>query len=293
VASKPTHRYINDMTQITLKHSVTARGIGLHSGQQVTLTMNPAPVNHGIVFQRLDLNGAPTIKALWDRVTDTRLCTLITEGDASVGTIEHIMAALRAAMVDNVLITLDGAEVPIMDGSAEPFDFLIKCAGLQTQNAPRKRLQIQKSVRVSDGDKWAEYTPDAQSVFDFTADFTHPAIGRQVFSITMVNGNFPSQIARARTFGFAHEVEALQKIGLARGGSLENAIIMDEAGILNESGLRFPDEFVRHKILDAVGDLYLAGMPIIGRYTGYKSGHALNNQLLRAVFADVDAYQIA
>ena len=282
------------MTQITLKTSVTAHGVGLHSGAKVTLTLCPAPVNHGIVFQRLDLDGQPKIPALWDKVTDTRLCTLISDDNgASVGTIEHIMSALRAAHVDNILITLDGPEVPIMDGSAEPFDFLITCAGLVAQNVARKTLHIKKEIRVADGDKWASFTPGHLASFDFEVDFSHPVIGNQTRSLTLVNGNFPSQISRARTFGFAHEVDYLRSQGLAQGGSLDNAIVLDEEKILNTTGLRYEDEFVRHKILDAVGDLYLAGLPIMGHYTGHKAGHALNNQLLRALFADPSAYIIA
>lgn len=282
------------MTQITLKNSVAANGVGLHTGNKVTLTMHPAPVNHGIVFQRLDLPGQPVIPALWDRVTDTRLCTLITnENGASVGTIEHIMAALRAAHVDNVLVTLDGPEVPIMDGSAEPFDFLLTCAGLIEQDAPRKVLHIKKEIRVQDGDKWASFAPSELASFDFEVEFNHPVIGQQTRTLTLVNGNFPSQISRARTFGFEHEVEYLRSQGLARGGSLDNAIVLDQEKILNASGLRYKDEFVRHKILDAVGDIYLAGLPIMGHYTGHKAGHALNNQLLRALFADPSAYIIA
>ena len=282
------------MTQITLKKSVSAQGVGVHSGQKVTLTLVPAPTDHGIVFQRVDLENQPTIPALWDRVTDTKLCTLISNDEGvTVGTIEHLMSALRAAHVDNVLIQLDGPEVPIMDGSAEPFDFLITCAGLVMQDAPKKRLHIKKTIRVEEGDKWAEFTPGAIASYDFTADFAHPLIGKQTHSLTLVNGNYPSQISRARTFGFAHEVEYLRSIGLAKGGSLDNAIVLDQEKVLNTNGLRFKDEFVRHKILDAVGDLYLAGLPIMGHYEGYKAGHGLNNQLLRALFADPDAYIIA
>jgi UDP-3-O-[3-hydroxymyristoyl] N-acetylglucosamine deacetylase len=280
------------MTQITLTRPMTAQGVGLHSGQKVTLTLNPAPVNHGIVFQRIDLPNQPTIRALWNNVSDSRLCTVISENGVSVGTVEHIMAALRAAHVDNALIQLDGPEVPIMDGSAEPFDFLITCAGLVAQNAPKNTLKITKTVRVEEDGKIAEFTPSELPTFTFVADFDHPMIGKQERELTLVNGNFPSQISRARTFGFAHEVDYLRSIGLARGGSLDNAIVLDQEKILNETGLRFPDEFVRHKILDAVGDLYLAGLPIMGHYRGVKAGHALNNKLLHAVFADATAYKI-
>jgi UDP-3-O-[3-hydroxymyristoyl] N-acetylglucosamine deacetylase len=282
------------MTQITLKTSVSAQGVGLHSGKIMTLTLYPAPEDHGIVFQRLDIENQPKIPALWNHVTDTRMCTLISNEDGvSVGTVEHLMAALRAANVDNVLVTLDGPEVPIMDGSYEPFSFMLDCAGLVMQAAPKKKILIKKTVRVQDGDKWAEFTPSNLTSYDFLADFNHPLIGQQKQSLTLVNGNARSQIARARTFTFTREIDQLRSLGLIKGGSLDNAIVLDEEKILNESGLRFPDEFVRHKILDAVGDLYLAGMPIAGHYSGHKAGHALNNQLLRALFADPDAYIVA
>lgn len=280
------------MTQITIKRAVNASGVGLHSGKKVTLTLHPAAVDHGIVFQRLDLEGAPTIRALWDRVTESQLCTMIAENGVSVATIEHLMAALRAASIDNVLVTLDGPEVPIMDGSAEPFAFLLSCAGIQKQKAPKKYLRILKTVTVSDGDKSASFEPGDVPAYEFEVDFDHPVIGHQERRLTLVNGNFLTQVSRARTFGFAHEVEYMRSKGLAQGGSLDNAIVLDREKVLNENGLRFSDEFVRHKILDAVGDLYLAGAPILGHYRGVKAGHALNNKLLRAIFADPANYQI-
>jgi UDP-3-O-[3-hydroxymyristoyl] N-acetylglucosamine deacetylase len=278
------------MQQRTLKNAISAQGVGLHSGQKVTMTLCPSAPGTGIRFQRMDLPEQPIVPALWDRVRDTRLCTLIGEGQATIGTIEHVMSALRAAAIDNVVIQLDGAEVPIMDGSAEPFSFLIDCAGIDIQSAKRRVLAIKRAVRVSDGDKWAEYTPATVPSFDFTADFNHPAIGMQTGRLTLVNGNFSGQIARARTFGFLHEVEYLRANGLAKGGSLDNAIVLDHEKVMNTDGLRFDDEFVRHKILDAVGDLYLAGAPIMGHYCGFKAGHALNNQLLHAIFADKANY---
>jgi UDP-3-O-[3-hydroxymyristoyl] N-acetylglucosamine deacetylase len=281
------------MKQKTLKSAMTANGVGLHTGRKVTMTLSPAPINTGVVFQRTDLPDQPIIKALWDRVEDTRLCTQIGENGTSVGTIEHLMAAIRAANIDNILIAIDGPEVPIMDGSAEPFSFLLNCAGVQEQDAKRRVLRINRTVRVEAGDKWAEYTPANVPTFHFTADFDHPVIGQQRQSLTLVNGCFASHIARARTFGFLHEVDYLRAQGLAQGGSLDNAIVLDKEKVLNESGLRFDDEFVRHKILDAVGDLFLAGAPIIGQYNGHKAGHELNNQLLRAVFADPSAYSWA
>jgi UDP-3-O-[3-hydroxymyristoyl] N-acetylglucosamine deacetylase len=281
------------MKQKTLKSAMTANGVGLHTGRKVTMTMSPAAINSGVVFQRTDLLDQPIIKALWDRVEDTRLCTQIGENGVSVGTIEHLMAAIRAANIDNIHIAIDGPEVPIMDGSAEPFSFLLNCAGVQEQDAKRRVLRINRTVRVESGDKWAEYTPGNVPTFHFTADFDHPVIGQQQQSLTLVNGCFASHIARARTFGFLHEVDYLRAQGLAQGGSLDNAIVLDKEKVLNETGLRFDDEFVRHKILDAVGDLFLAGAPIIGQYNGHKAGHELNNQLLRAVFADPSAYSWA
>ncbi len=281
------------MKQKTLKSAMTANGVGLHTGRKVTMTMSPAPIGTGVVFQRTDLPDQPIIKALWDRVEDTHLCTQIGENGTSVGTIEHLMAAIRAANIDNIHIAIDGPEVPIMDGSAEPFSFLLNCAGVQEQDAKRRILRINRTVRVEAGDKWAEYTPGAVPTFHFTADFDHPVIGQQQQSLTLVNGCFASHIARARTFGFLHEVDYLRAQGLAQGGSLDNAIVLDKEKVLNESGLRFDDEFVRHKILDAVGDLFLAGAPIMGQYNGHKAGHELNNQLLRAVFADPSSYSWA
>lgn len=281
------------MKQKTLKSAMTANGVGLHTGRKVTMTMSPAAISSGVVFQRTDLPDQPIIKALWDRVEDTRLCTQIGENGVSVGTIEHLMAAIRAANIDNIHIAIDGPEVPIMDGSAEPFSFLLNCAGVQEQDAKRRVLRINRTVRVESGDKWAEYTPGNLPTFHFTADFDHPVIGQQRQSLTLVNGCFASHIARARTFGFLHEVDYLRAQGLAQGGSLDNAIVLDKEKVLNESGLRFDDEFVRHKILDAVGDLFLAGAPIMGQYNGHKAGHELNNQLLRAVFADPSAYSWA
>jgi UDP-3-O-[3-hydroxymyristoyl] N-acetylglucosamine deacetylase len=281
------------MKQKTLKSAMTASGVGLHTGRKVTMTMSPAPIGTGVIFQRTDLPDQPIIKALWDRVEDTRLCTQIGENGTSVGTIEHLMAAIRAANIDNIHIAIDGPEVPIMDGSAEPFSFLLNCAGVQEQDAKRRVLRINRTVRVEAGDKWAEYTPGNVPTFHFTADFDHPVIGQQQQSLTLVNGCFASHIARARTFGFLHEVDYLRTQGLVQGGSLDNAIVLDKEKVLNESGLRFDDEFVRHKILDAVGDLFLAGAPILGQYNGHKAGHELNNRLLRAVFADPSAYSWA
>ncbi|MCK6418041.1 MAG: UDP-3-O-acyl-N-acetylglucosamine deacetylase [Alphaproteobacteria bacterium] len=280
--------------QHTLSSPITVQGIGLHSGRAVAMTLHPAPAGHGIVFERTDFSGADNrIPARWDRVTDTRLCTLISnESGASVGTVEHIMAALCGCGVDNVLITLDGPEVPVMDGSAQEFVKRIDATGLTAQAAPRRWLRILKTVTVTHGDKSASLSPAPVAAYSGEIEFPHPAIGRQAYATQLVNGNFRHELADCRTFGFMHEVEAMRAQGLALGGSLDNAIVLDRETILNPGGLRRADEFIRHKLLDAVGDLYLAGMPIMGAYHGVKAGHALNNALLRAVFADPSSYAI-
>ncbi len=282
------------MLQKTIKKSVKCSGVGLHSGALVTLTLHPAEPNTGITFRRTDIKDKnPIVKALWDHVVDTRMCTVIANEDGvSVGTIEHVMSALQGCHIDNVIIDIDNVEVPIMDGSAEPFAFLIDCAGTVEQNEKKKFIKVIKEIQVKDGDKTALFTPNDHTTYQFDINFDHHAIGQQTRSLKLVNGYFRSDIARARTFGFTHEVEALRQVGLVRGGSLNNAIVLDEDKILNKSGLRFKDEFVRHKILDAIGDLYLAGLPIIGHYHGVKSGHAMNNQLLHALFNDPSAYKI-
>lgn len=282
------------MSQHTITHSMTATGVGLHSGQTVTLTLLPAPAGHGIAFKRLDLPNQPVIKAAWDRVTDTRLCTLLAdpESGATIGTIEHLMAALYAQRIDNLLVTLDGPEVPIMDGSAAPFMFLLDCAGRVAQNAPRQGIEILKTVTISDGDKSVTLSPASTPRYDFTADYGIAAIGTQKRSVTLINGNARSQVMAARTFCRASDVDMMRQAGLIRGGSLHNAIVFDEEKILNATGLRFDDEAVRHKILDAIGDLYLAGAPIIGAYHGHKAGHGLNNKILHALFAQPDAYRL-
>jgi UDP-3-O-[3-hydroxymyristoyl] N-acetylglucosamine deacetylase len=282
------------MSQHTLAYSVSASGVGLHSGQTVTMTFYPAPIGHGIAFQRLDLPEKPVLKAAWDSVVDTQLCTLL--GDkttgVTIGTIEHVMAALYGQRIDNVLITLDGPEVPIMDGSAAPFMFLLDCAGRAAQHAPRTGIEILKNVVVEDGDKSVTLSPATIPSYSFAFDFGLKAAGPQERQVKMINGNLRSQILRARTFCRARDVDMMREAGLIRGGSLHNAIVFDEEKILNTTGLRYDDEAVRHKILDAVGDLYLAGAPIIGAYHGHKAGHALNNKILHALFAQPDAYRL-
>ena len=280
--------------QHTLKTAIVFHGTGLHSGAAVTMTLRPAPAGRGIVFIRTDLAAHNMIPARWDLVTDTRLCTVIANArGASVGTIEHLMAALRGCGVDNALIEIDGPEVPVMDGSAAPFIEGIDRAGLARQAQPRRAIRILEEIAVEDHDKSARLTPAEASVFAGRIDFAHPAIGTQARDVELLNGNFRHDLAGARTFGFLHEVEFLRRQGLARGGSLDNAIVLDRDGILNPDGLRYEDEFIRHKLLDAVGDLYLAGGPIIGRYEGCRAGHALNNALLHKLFAARDAWEFA
>lgn len=259
----------------------------------------PAGVDHGIVFHRADIvrdaaAERARIPALWDRVSDTRLCSMLANGaGATVGTVEHIMAALAGCGIDNALISLDGPEVPIMDGSAAPFVFLLQCAGIIAQEAPRRVIRVLKRVEVQEDDGARVcLEPAADFSVDMTIDFPSAAIAQQRRQHKGYNGAFIDTIAEARTFGFLHEVEALRAAGLARGGSLDNAIVVAGDRIMNEGGLRYDDEFVRHKILDAVGDLYLAGAPLLARFTGYRSGHRHNNKVLAALFADATAYRV-
>lgn len=287
--------------QATVKAAIGCRGRGVHSGRDVSLTIRPAAADHGIVFHRTDLGRA--IPALFDNVIDTRLCTVIADPAdpaARVGTVEHLMAALAAAGIDNADIDIDGPEVPILDGSAAPFTFLLGSAGIRTQDAPRRILQVRRPVRVDDGDAWAELLPmptvgtgnGPVLRMDISIDFPSAAIGSQSCQMTLGAEAFRRQIARARTFAMAEEVEALRAAGLARGGSLDNAIVVQGDAILNPGGLRMQHEFACHKLLDAVGDLFLAGGRLHGRFVGHRSGHALNNRLLRALFADPAALRI-
>ena len=279
--------------QKTLKNAIGCAGIGLHTGAKVSMTLLPADANSGIIFKRTDIHGAQTtIPADWRNVTDSQLCTAITKNGATICTIEHLMAALSAAGLDNVTIELNGPEVPIMDGSAAPFVFLIECAGVVEQSAARRAVVVKKPVAVTVGDKRAAIEPGAGFSIGFDIDFSSVAVRKQTFAFDLVDGAFKSEIARARTFGFAHEVSALQAQGLLKGGSLENAVVVSGDKVLNDSGLRYTDEFVRHKVLDSVGDLYLAGMPLIGHFHGSRSGHRMNHQLLQALFADASAHEI-
>jgi UDP-3-O-[3-hydroxymyristoyl] N-acetylglucosamine deacetylase len=281
------------LKQRTIATPIKAVGIGLHSGRKATLHLKPAPVDSGIVFARIDLDPVPLIPAKAQNISDTRLASVLQVGECRVSTVEHLLSACAGLGIDNLLIEIDCEEVPIMDGSAASFLFLIQSAGLIEQDAPRKFLHIKQVVEVREGDKLARLEPYFGYRLDFTIDFKHPAVDKtgQRFAIDFADTSYAKEIGRARTFGFAHEVEALREIGLARGGSLDNAIVLDEHRILNNEELRYDDEFVRHKILDAIGDLYLAGNPIIGSYVAEKSGHALNNLLLRKMFDQPDSYE--
>ena len=277
--------------QRTLKASIGCVGVGLHSGCRVSLTLRPAAPDHGIVFRRGDLG--VDIPARFDRVVATALSTTLAAREACVGTVEHVMAALAGCGIDNALVELDGPEPPILDGSAAPYVFLIDCAGVVEQDALRSVIRICRPVRVSDGDAFVELRPSSRGVrgldMALSIDFPAAAIGRQALSFRLTSQGFRQEVARARTFALAEEVEQMRAAGLVRGGSLDNAVVVDRARVLNPAGLRMPDEFVRHKLLDAVGDLALAGAPLDGRFIAHRSGHTLNNRLLRALFADASA----
>lgn len=279
--------------QRTLKTAVRVTGVGLHSGQKVTLGLRPAPANTGIVFCRVDTKPVTQIPAQADLVNDTRLSTCMEKDGARVATIEHLMSALAGLGVDNIYIDLDSPEVPIMDGSAGTFIFLLQTAGLVEQSAAKKFIRIKKLVEVQHGDKWVRFEPFHGYKLSFTINFAHPVFAHSKQHVTVDLGEhaYIRDISRARTFGFMQDVEAMRAQGLALGGSLDNAIVMDDYRVLNPDGLRFEDEFVKHKVLDAIGDLYLLGHPVIGAFSGYKSGHALNNALLRAVLADDEAWE--
>ena len=279
--------------QRTLKNVIRATGVGLHSGEKVFLTLRPAPVDTGIVFRRVDLDPVVEIPAQGDLVSETTLCTGLSCGPAKVQTVEHLLSALAGLGIDNAFIELSAAEVPIMDGSAGPFVFLLQSAGIAEQDAPKRFIRILREVEVREGDKWARFTPHDGFRLDFTVEFNHPAIpaAQSSASVDFSTARYIKEVSRARTFGFMRDLEYMRERNLGLGGSMDNAIVLDEFRVLNEDGLRYADEFVRHKILDAVGDLYLAGHPVIGAYEGYKSGHALNNKLVRALQADAEAWE--
>jgi UDP-3-O-[3-hydroxymyristoyl] N-acetylglucosamine deacetylase len=281
------------LKQRTLKKQVSATGVGLHSGEKVTLTLKPAAIDTGIVFKRTDLPGAPTIQAQPDAVRDTRMCSALEQNGARVATVEHLMSALAGLGVDNVIVEITASEIPIMDGSSGPFIFLLQQAGITEQNSPKKFIKIKKLIEVIEGDKWVKFEPYHGFKMDFTIDFAHPVFENsgQNVKIDFADNSYIKEISRARTFGFMHEVEYLRANGLARGGSLDNAIVLDEYRVLNTDGLRYQDEFAKHKVLDAIGDLYMLGHPLLGAFTAYKSGHALNNALLRALLADSTAWE--
>ncbi|WP_373742134.1 UDP-3-O-acyl-N-acetylglucosamine deacetylase [Neisseria sp.] len=286
------------MFQRTLAKSVSVTGVGLHSGERVALTLHPAPANSGISFRRTDLSGVQgeTIALNPYLINDTRLSsTVVTEHGVRVGTIEHIMSALAAYGVDNALIELNAPEIPIMDGSSLPFIYLLQDAGIVDQSAQKRFLKILKPVEVKETGKWVRFTPYDGFKVTLTIEFDHPVFNRSspTFEIDFAGKNYVDEIARARTFGFMQEVELMRSHNLGLGGNLSNAIVIDDTDVLNPEGLRYPDEFVRHKILDAIGDLYIVGHPIIGAFEGYKSGHAINNALLRAILADETSYEWA
>jgi UDP-3-O-[3-hydroxymyristoyl] N-acetylglucosamine deacetylase len=283
------------LRQRTLKSSISASGVGLHTGRKVRITLRPAPIDAGIVFRRIDLPVPIDIPARAELVGETRLSSCLVRDGAKVYTVEHLMSALGGLGVDNLYVDLDGPEVPIMDGSAAPFVLLIQQAGLEQQRAPKRFLRVTRRVEVKDGDKWARLDPYEGYRLAFSIDFKHPVIERSTQSVTLdfAETSYLKEIARARTFGFMHEVEELRENGLALGGGLDNAVVLDEYRVLNADGLRFADEFIRHKLLDAVGDLYLLGGALLGSFSAHKSGHALNNRLVRALLADAGALEKA
>ena len=280
--------------QRTLKSTIRTTGVGLHTGARVDLTLRPAAADSGIVFHRTDLPAAVGIAAKAQNVGDTRLSSTLARDGASISTVEHLMSALAGLGVDNLHVDVAGPEVPIMDGSAGPFVFLLQSAGIVEQQAPKRYLRVRAPVEIRDGDKWARFEPFFGFKLDFTIDFPHPVFGTENRHVVVdfAEHSYVKEVARARTFGFMQDVEAMRAAGLGLGGSLQNAIVLDEVRVLNSEGLRYDNEFVRHKVLDAIGDLYLLGHPLIGQYTAHKSGHALNNALARALLARPDATRI-
>lgn len=281
------------VSQRTLKNVIRATGVGLHTGEKVIMTLRPAPVNTGIVFRRIDLNPVVEIAADPHQVGDTALSTTLVDRGVRVATIEHLMSALAGLGIDNLYVDLTASEVPIMDGSAGPFAFLVQSAGIAEQRAAKRFIRIRKTVEVRDGDKWVRFEPHDGFQVSFTIDFDHPAIrsasckAELDFSTT----SYLKEVARARTFGFMRDIEYLRERNLALGGSMDNAVVLDDFRVLNPNGLRYEDEFVKHKVLDAIGDLYLLGRNVLGKFTGFKSGHELNNLLLRALVADARAWE--
>ena len=281
------------LRQRTLKSITRATGVGLHTGRKVSMALRPAQPDTGVVFRRVDLAEPVDVPARADLVGETRLSSCLVRGEVKIYTVEHLMSALSGLGVDNVYIDLDGPEVPIMDGSAAPFAFLLQAAGIEEQPAPKRFIRIRRKIEVAEGDKWACLEPWDGLKFSFSIVFDHPVIERSGQSVTVdfAETSYLKEIARARTFGFMQDVESLRENGLALGGGLENAVVLDEFRVLNAEGLRFADEFIRHKVLDAIGDLYLLGKPLIGAFSAHKSGHAINNRLLRELLAQPDAWE--
>ena len=282
------------INQRTIKDSVSAVGVGLHKGEKVQITLRPAPANTGIIFRRVDLNPIVDIKASPEAVGETTLCTcLVNKEGVKISTVEHLLAAVASLGIDNLLIDVDSAEVPIMDGSALPFVYLIQSVGIETSKVAKRFIRITKTIRVEEGDKFAELKPFEGFRVNFAIDFNHPVIANtcQVMSLDLSSSAFIKNISRARTFGFMQDIDFLRSHDLALGGSLENAIVLDEYRMLNKGDLRYDDEFVKHKILDAIGDLYMGGVSILGELNAFKSGHALNNILLREVFKQTESWE--
>jgi UDP-3-O-[3-hydroxymyristoyl] N-acetylglucosamine deacetylase len=281
------------LNQRTLKNSIRATGVGLHTGKKVLMTLWPAPPDTGIVFRRTDLDEVVDIQAHAQNVGDTMMGTTLQRGEIKISTVEHLLSALAGLGIDNALVDVSAGEVPIMDGSAGPFVFLLQSAGIEEQKAPKRFIRILESLRVEDGDKWARFDPYDGFKVNFEIEFDHPTFKRhsQVASMDFSTTSFLREVSRARTFGFMRDLESLRARNLALGGNMDNAIVLDDYRVLNEDGLRYEDEFVKHKILDAIGDLYLLGHSLIGEFSGYKSGHALNNKLLRALISSQSAWQ--
>jgi UDP-3-O-[3-hydroxymyristoyl] N-acetylglucosamine deacetylase len=280
--------------QRTLKNVIRATGVGLHTGEKVYLTLRPAAVDSGIVFRRIDLAQPIEIRACPENVSDTRLSTTLECNGVRVSTVEHLMSAFAGMGIDNAFVDLTAPEVPIMDGSAGPFVFLIQSAGIVEQSAPKRFMRIKRRMKLADGDKWAAFEPFEGFKVSFAIDFNHPTFrnSTQQAAVDFSTTSFVKEVSRARTFGFMADLESLRQSGLARGGGVDNAIVLDDFRILNEDGLRYEDEFVKHKVLDAIGDLYLLGHPLIGSFSAYKSGHSLNNRLLRRLVAHSDAWEL-
>ena len=281
------------LNQRTLKNSIRATGVGLHTGKKILMTLRPAQPDTGIVFRRTDLDQSPDIQAHAKNVGDTMMGTTLQSGDVKISTVEHLLSALAGLGIDNALVEVSAGEVPIMDGSAGPFVFLLQSAGIEEQRAPKRFIRILESLQVDDGDKWARFDPYDGFKVNFEIEFDHPTFKKhsQVASMDFSTTSFLREVSRARTFGFMRDLESLRARNLALGGNMDNAIVLDDYRVLNEDGLRYEDEFVKHKILDAIGDLYLLGHSLIGEFSGYKSGHALNNKLLRALIASQSAWR--